>query len=140
MLHHHHPTIGNLLLPPSMTQENLNNQITNVRPWYHPSKTIYDIQWRQYPSFFTHSHIFTYWHYFLAMYNTQNISHFQATLSSTKSHYGAPCWLSILLDETSLVLLSYVVVHHPNYLTNYHELITKGKKAYWLTMKLSKYV
>jgi hypothetical protein len=73
------------------------------------------------------------------MYNTHNISHFQATLSSTKSHYVAPCLSSILLDKTSLVLISYALVHHPNYLMNHSKLITKATKAYWMTMKLTKY-
>jgi hypothetical protein len=46
---------------------------------------------------------------------------------------------SILLDKTSLVLLAYMLVHHPNHLTNHHESVTKATKAYGLTMQLAKY-
>ena len=82
----------------------------------------------------------TYQHCCLVMYNTCNLSHCEAMSSSVKSHYVTFHWLFILLDKTSLVLLVYVLVHHPNCLTSHCESITKATKACGLAIQLAKYV
>lgn len=81
-----------------------------------------------------------YQHFFLSMEKTHNLSHFQVTLSFTKAHYETPCMSSILLNKTYLFLLCYTLVHHPNFLTNHHDSITKATKAHGVTVQIFKYV
>jgi hypothetical protein len=54
--------------------------------------------------------------------------------SSIEDYYETPRWFHILLRNKSLVLLAYILVHHPNHVMNHYESITKATKLYELTM------